>query len=83
MYQVVDNIDIPQQERRGRRRGQFAETLDNLEVGQGFEYQSKSPLRLQYPRVAPRKFEGKKFKLWVVTEGDGVVPYTFGVARIS
>ena len=83
-FQLVKNITIPTTvATRNRPRGEFAQSLDALEVGDGGTYTAKGSLKSQYPRVAPKKFGGaKRFKLWVVEtleNGETV----FGVARIE
>lgn len=82
-YNIVDDIEVPESAKRTRRRGAFAEALDSLEVGQGFEYES-STLKAQYARVAPKKFSGKRFKVWEKTNSVGdVIEGEFGVKRIE
>lgn len=80
MFNIVDNITIPASSNtRNRARGEFSTAVDKLEVGQGFVYQSEGTLKSQYPRVAPKKFGGKRFKLWAVDGAEG----TYGVARLA
>lgn len=80
MFQIIDNIAIPASTGiRNRSRGEFAQAIDKLQPGQGFTYTSEGTLKSQYPRVAPKKFGGKRFKLWTVEGAEG----TFGVARID
>ena len=80
MFNIVDNITIPASSNtRNRARGDFATAIDKLEVGQGFIYQSEGTLKAQYPRVAPKKFSGRKYKLWAVEGAEG----THGVARLA
>ena len=86
-FHVIKNIQIPASTAtRNRPRGEFANALDNLEIGDGFEYESEGTLKSQYPRVAPKKFGGsKRFKIWAVEDGtseDGKT-HTYGVARIE
>ena len=80
MFAIIDNITIPASSNtRNRARGDFATAIDKLEVGQGFIYQSEGTLKAQYPRVAPKKFNSKRFKLWAVDGAEG----TYGVARLA
>lgn len=76
MFQIIDNIEVPvTAATRNRPRGVFAQTLDSLEVGQGFIFDSDKPLKTHYPKVSPSKFPDasapgqlKKFKLWIAGE---------------
>ena len=83
MFQIIDNIEVPvTAATRNRPRGVFAQTLDSLEVGQGFIFDSDKPLKTHYPKVSPSKFpstEGfqKKVKLWVAGENK------IGVKRLD
>jgi hypothetical protein len=77
-YEILNNLTPPASATtRTRTRGEFAVTLDSLEVGQGFEYQSEGTLKSQYPRISPKKFGGRRFKMWAVEGKDG----TFAVIR--
>ena len=78
-FHIISNMTIPASTvTRARTRGEFATTLDSLQVGQGFEYQSEGTLKSQYPRVAPKKFGGsKRFKIWAVEGAEN----TFAVCR--
>lgn len=77
-YEILSNLVPPvSATTRTRTRGDFAVTLDSLEVGEGFEYQSEGTLKSQYPRISPKKFGGKRFKMWAVEGKDG----TFAVRR--
>ncbi len=75
MFEIIDNIEVPATvATRNRTRGVLAQTLDSLEVGQGFIFDSDKPLKTHYSKVSPSKFpsaEGfnKKFRLWVAGEG--------------
>ena len=76
MFQIIDNIEVPvTAATRNRPRGVFAQTLDSLEVGQGFIFDSDKPLKTHYPKVSPSKFPSdvagfnKKFRLWIAGEG--------------
>lgn len=84
-FEIIQNIEIPQTTHtRTRSKGIFHQTLDRLEIGEGFTYDSKGTLKSQYPKVAPAKFPGKKFKVWEVRDENGeIVPGKFGVARIA
>ena len=75
-FQIIDNIEVPVTTiSRVRPRGEFAQAVDSLQVGQGFVFDSDKSLKTHYPKVSPGKFpsgvEGmnKKFKLWVAGEG--------------
>lgn len=81
-FQVIDNISIPTTTRT-RQRSEFALVVDALEVGQGFHYQAGGKLQSQYAKVSPSKFEGKKFKVWLVAAGENGGDNTFGVARLD
>ena len=75
-FEIIDNIEVPATvATRNRARGEFAQTLDRLEVGQGFVFESDKGLKAHYPKVSPSKFpsaEGfnKKFRLWIAGEGQ-------------
>ena len=81
-FQVIDNITIPTSTRT-RQRGEFALAVDALEVGQGFHYSAGGKLQSQYAKVSPSKFEGKKFKVWLVAAGQDGAENTYGVARLD
>ena len=74
-FQIIDNIEVPATTAtRNRQRGAFAQTLDSLNVGQGFIFDSDKPLKAHYPKVSPSKFPSalgmnKKFRLWIESEG--------------
>ena len=83
-FQIINDIQVPASTiTRSRPRGELAQTVDSLQVGQGFFFPSDKPLKTQYPKVSPSRFpsetEGmsKKFKLWI--ESEGVV----GVKRLA
>ena len=83
-FEIIDNITVPQTvATRNRPRGEFAQALDNLNVGQGFYFDSDKPLKAHYPKVSPSKFpvgdgvHNKKFRLWVADEGK------IGVKRLN
>ncbi len=73
-FQIIDNIEVPATiTTRTRARGEFAQTLDDLNVGQGFIFDSDKGLKAHYPKVSPSKFPSvpgfnKKFKLWQEAE---------------
>ena len=70
-FTIVKNIAMPETTAtRNRSRGEFASTLDQLEVGDGFEFPSTSSLKHMYPRVAPKKFGGKSFQVKLLTVAD-------------
>ena len=75
-FEIIDNIDVPASTTvRSRPRGEFAQTVDSLKVGQGFIFESDKGLKAHYPKVSPSKFpssEGflKKFRLWIAGEGQ-------------
>lgn len=79
-FQIIDNIEVPEtQATRVRSRGEFAQALDSLQVGQGFIFPSDKGLKSHYPKVSPSKFPSddvdgvatfKKFKLWTAGEGQ-------------
>lgn len=75
-FQIIDNIEVPQTvATRVRPRGEFAQAVDSLQVGQGFLFDSDKPLKAHYPKVSPSKFpsdvagHNKKFRLWIAGEG--------------
>ena len=74
-FEIIDNIEVPATvATRVRQRGEFAQTVDSLQVGQGFVFNSDKGLKAHYPKVSPSKFpstEGfnKKFRLWIAGEG--------------
>lgn len=83
-FNVVKNITIPASV-TAKPRNEMFDVLDSLEIGDGFEYESKGKLQSQYGKVSPKKFgKGKKFKLWLVAEAeqDGGLN-TYGVARVA
>lgn len=68
MYQIVNDIQLPEKATtRNRERGEFSKAVNSLEVGQGFQFASTAAFKNLYPRVAPKKFGGKTFKLAEVT----------------
>ena len=75
-FQIIDNIEVPAvTATRNRARGEFAQAVDSLQVGQGFIFESDKGLKAHYPKVSPSKFpstEGwnKKFRLWIAGEGQ-------------
>ena len=74
-FQIIDNIEVPAiVATRVRPRGEFAQAVDSLQIGQGFIFESDKDLKAHYPKVSPSKFpstEGfnKKFRLWIAGEG--------------
>ena len=75
-FQIIDNIEVPAvTATRNRSRGEFAQALDSLNVGQGFIFESDKGLKAHYPKVSPSKFPSdvagfnKKFRLWIAGEG--------------
>ena len=47
-FQIIDNIEVPATATtttRNRARGEFAQTLDDLNVGQGFIFESDKGLK--------------------------------------
>ena len=75
-FQIIDNIEVPAvTATRNRSRGEFAQAVDSLQIGQGFIFESDKGLKAHYPKVSPSKFpstEGflKKFRLWIAGEGQ-------------
>ena len=76
-FQIIDNIEVPAvTATRNRARGEFAQALDSLNVGQGFIFESDKGLKAHYPKVSPSKFPSdvagfnKKFRLWIAGEGQ-------------
>ena len=77
MFQIIDNIEVPAvTATRNRARGEFAQAVDSLQVGQGFIFESDKGLKAHYPKVSPSKFPSdvagfnKKFRLWIAGEGQ-------------
>ena len=76
-FQIIDNIEVPAvTATRNRSRGEFAQAVDSLQIGQGFIFESDKGLKAHYPKVSPSKFPDtsapgqlKKFKLWIAGEG--------------
>lgn len=83
-FEIINDIEIPEATKtRNRQRGAFSRTLDSLEVGQGFVFESPGTIKSQYPKVSPAKFGGKKFKIWKILDKDGnAIEGNFGVKRI-
>ena len=76
-FQIIDNIEVPAvTATRNRSRGEFAQAVDSLQVGQGFIFESDKGLKAHYPKVSPSKFPStdagfnKKFRLWIAGEGQ-------------
>ena len=76
-FQIIDNIEVPAvTATRNRARGEFAQTVDSLQIGQGFIFESDKGLKAHYPKVSPSKFPSnvagfnKKFRLWIAGEGQ-------------
>ena len=81
-FVIQDNMQAPASAARTRKPGEFTTTLDSLSIGQGFEYTSKGTAKGQYPRISPKKFGGtKRFRVWLVSEGENGEPNTFAVKR--
>ncbi len=80
-FVIQDNMQAPASAARTRQKGEFTQTLESLEIGQGFEYESKGTAKAQYPRISPKKFGGKRFRVWLVSEGENGEPNTFAVKR--
>ena len=80
-FVIQDNMQAPASAARTRQKGAFTLTLDSLEIGQGFEYTSNGTAKAQYPRISPKKFGGKRFRVWLVSEGENGEPNTFAVKR--
>ena len=77
MFQIIDNIEVPAvTATRNRARGEFAQAVDSLQIGQGFIFESDKGLKAHYPKVSPSKFPSdvagfnKKFRLWIAGEGQ-------------
>lgn len=68
-YEVIANIEVPAAAGRTRAKGAFGQALDALEVGSGFYFEANGKRENQYAKIAPKKFDGKKFKVWMVEEG--------------
>lgn len=90
MYQIVDNIQLPQKAiTRTRERSEFSQALESLEVGQGFQFESAAAFKNLYPRVSPKKFGGKTFKIAQVSapvaaaEGVEAAEGVYMVKRVS
>ena len=76
-FQIIDNIEVPAvTATRNRARGEFAQAVDSLQIGQGFIFESDKGLKAHYPKVSPSKFPSdvagfnKKFRLWIAGEGQ-------------
>ena len=76
-FQIIDNIEVPAvTATRNRARGEFAQAVDSLQIGQGFIFESDKGLKAHYPKVSPSKFTSdvagfnKKFRLWIAGEGQ-------------
>ena len=76
-FQIIDNIEVPAvTATRNRSRGEFAQAVDSLQIGQGFIFESGKGLKAHYPKVSPSKFPSdvagfnKKFRLWIAGEGQ-------------
>lgn len=85
-FQIQDNFELPALQRApggGRGRGEFALTLDKLEIGQGFPFKDKRELKALYPTVSPNKFNGKKFQIRKLADKDADGKYTYGVKRVA
>ncbi len=80
-FVIQDNMQAPASAARTRQKGEFSLALDSLEIGQGFEYTSKGTLKGQYPKISPKKFGGKRFRVWLVSEGEAGELNTFAVKR--
>ena len=73
-YTIVDNYELPASTKtRNREKGEFALAVDSLAVGQGFEFDSEIKLKAQYARIAPRKYDGKRFTVVQIAEGKFAV----------
>ena len=65
-FQLIKNMPVPAAAARTRARGEFATFLDTLEVGDGFEFEANGKRENQYAKIAPKKFGGKKFTVFLV-----------------
>lgn len=85
-FQIQDNFELPALQRApggGRGRGEFALTVDKLEIGQGFPFKDKRELKALYPTCSPAKFEGKKFQIRKIADKDENGEYTYGIRRVA
>lgn len=82
-FEIVNDLTPPSISTRIRAKGEFGTTLDSLEVGQGFRFRDKQELKKLYPRVAPKKFGGKRFKIWEIEPATDTEMALFGVVRIA
>ena len=85
MFQVIKNIEVPKAATtRTRAKGEFHQAVDALEVGDGFLDQAEGKLKSQYPKVSPKKFPNKSFKIWEHRDENGdIVVGTYGVKRLA
>jgi hypothetical protein len=81
-FEIISDIAVPEVTRT-RTRGEFASAVDALEVGQGFYFTDKRELKKLYPTVSPKKFNQKKFKLWVAEAAAEGAESKFGVKRVA
>lgn len=85
MFTVIKNIAVPKAATtRTRAKGEFHQAVDALEVGDGFLYNAEGKLKSQYPKVSPKKFPNKSFKIWEHRDDEGnIVVGTYGVKRLA
>ena len=65
MFQIDDNVPMPATARKG---GDFAKTVDAIEVGQSFFVEGLKPADVS-SRCLRQRNEGKKFTSRTATEG--------------
>ena len=80
-FVIQDNMQAPASAARTRQKGEFTQALESLSIGQGFQFGSKGTLKSNYPKIAPKKFGGKRFKLWLIEQGAEGEESTYGVRR--
>lgn len=82
-FQIIDDIQMPEKAVRTRIKSEFTQALDNLAIGQGFEFESQKNLKANQTRCLSSKFpvgDGVHHKKFDVRQ---VTPVTFIVKRLG
>lgn len=85
MFVIRKDLEVPAHAARTRSEGALKATVRNLEVGEGFEFTAKGPLKQQYAKISVKNAEGKKLfktRLWLVDKpANEAGEFTYAVKR--
>lgn len=68
-FEIVDDLEVPAGAARTRSKGALTLALEGLNMGQAILYPTKRTVKQMYPSVSPKKFPGKRFKVWQKEDG--------------